>query len=76
MLFPPRGGPFDLSELHVPLIQPGIQVAPRLDGVVLDFATLPGGTAAQFNLGDIHVHEIGHWMGLFHTFQVGLRSFL
>lgn len=41
---------------------------PRLDGVVLQYTTLPGGTAAPYNLGRTGVHMTGHWMGLFHTF--------
>jgi hypothetical protein len=41
------------------------------DGVVVDFETLPGGTFAPFNLGDTFVHEVGHWLGLHHTFNDG-----
>ncbi|MEU4404910.1 zinc metalloprotease [Streptosporangium sp. NPDC023963] len=44
---------------------------PGLDGVVVDWRSLPGGAMRSFDRGYTGVHEIGHWLGLLHTFEKG-----
>jgi len=41
----------------------------QYDGVVIGFYTLPGSTLKPYNQGMTMAHEIGHWLGLLHTFE-------
>ena len=45
-----------------------------LDGVLIHFGSMPGGDIARFNLGFTATHEVGHYLGLAHTFDQGCQG--
>lgn len=75
-----RGGPYSLNFYTN---NPGARVLgfstfpwdyagdPVMDGVVCNYKSLPGGSFYRSNEGDTGAHEVGHWLGLFHTFEGG-----
>ena len=66
-LYTVDGGPY-LGWAYFPSITTDPNYA-NLDGVVVDWRSLPGGTFAIYSEGDTGTHEVGHWLALYHTFD-------
>jgi hypothetical protein len=55
-----------------PVDMVGVEDKVEQSGCMIQAATVPGGWApADANQGKTAVHEVGHWFGLYHTFQKG-----
>jgi hypothetical protein len=76
-----QGGPKSLNIWLVDFNYLGIATfpwdyagSPKIDGIRVQWDSLPGGDITHYNLGKTATHEAGHWLGLYHTFQGGCTA--
>lgn len=74
-------GGYDTLNIYVTGLQDGLLgysyfpgVRLTRDGLVILNQSVPGGKKSPYDQGDTATHEIGHWLGLFHTFENGCDS--
>jgi Pregnancy-associated plasma protein-A len=53
---------------------PTLSESDKINGVVIHYGSLPGGYLSPYDLGGTADHEVGHYLGLYHTFQGGCTA--